>query len=130
MWLTKILTTAMVAFMGLLPSSCTKAKSPAAQHVSGAEIVSQSATNKNLGELSLTNHYETCVNLGAGRSCTIKPTLMSHDNLQLTMAVESKTSNGKTKDLSVVQVVTKMGKPFEVAVGEMNLTLTPKLSEE
>ena len=118
----------MVAFMGLLPSSCTKAKSPSAQHVTSGEVVSGSATNKNLGELSLTNHYETCVNLGAGKSCTIKPTLISRDNLQLTMAVESKSSNGKTRDLSVVQIITKTGKPFEVAVGDMNLTLTPKLS--
>jgi hypothetical protein len=31
--------------------------------------------------------------------------------------------------LSVVQVVTKAGKPFEVAVGNMNLTLTPLLAE-
>lgn len=129
MWFTKIFSAVLVALTGLLPSSCTTAKKPAAQHVSGADIVSQSATNKNLGELSLTNHYETCVNLGAGKSCTIKPTLLEHSNLQLTMAVESKNANGKTKDLSVVQVVTKMGKPFEVAVGDMNLTLTPRLSE-
>jgi len=44
------------------------------------------------------------------------------------MAVESKSPNGKTRDLSVVQIITKTGKPFEVAVGDMNLTLTPKLS--
>ena len=130
MWFTKIFSALLVALTGLLPSSCTTAKNSSAQHTSGADIVSQSATNKNLGELSLTNHYETCVNLGAGKSCTIKPTLLAHSNLQLTMAVESKNANGKTKDLSVVQVVTKMGKPFEVAVGDMNLTLTPRLSDE
>jgi len=120
----------MVALLGLIPSSCTKAKSPSAQSASGSQTASLSATNKNLGELSLTNHYETCVNLGAGKSCTIKPTLMNKDDLQLTMAVESKNANGKIKDLSVVQVVAKMGKSFEVAVGDMNLTLTPKLSSE
>ena len=131
MWLTKILTTALVAWLGLIPSSCTKAKNPSAQqHTPGSEIVSGSSTNKNLGELSLTNHYETCVNLGAGKSCTIRPILMSHDNLQLTMAVESKNTNGKIKDLSVVQVVAKTGIPFEVAVGDLNLSLTPKLSDQ
>lgn len=93
------------------------------------ESVSISSTNANLGALSLTNHYETCVNLGAGKMCTIRPTLMGHDNLQLTMALESKNANGKIKNLSVVQVVTKAGKPFEVAVGNMNLTLTPLLAE-
>jgi hypothetical protein len=129
MWFTKIITTAIVAWLGLLPSSCTTAKKPSAQSVTAAEIVSQSTTNKNLGELSLTNHYETCVNLGAGKSCTIKPTLLGRSSLQLTMSLESKTPNGQIKDLSIVQVVTKTGKPFEVAVGNMNLTLTPLLSE-
>ena len=128
MWFTKLFAAVMVALTGLLPSSCTKAKVPAAQQHAG-EIVSLSATNKNLGELSLTNHYETCVNLGAGKSCTIRPNLISRDNLQLTMAVESKNADGRTKDLSVVQVVAKTGKSFEVAVGDMNLTLTPRLSE-
>ncbi len=119
----------MVALLGLLPSSCTAAKKTSAQGSPAGEIVSVSATNKNLGELSLTNHFETCVNLGAGKSCTIKPTLLGRSNLQLIMSLQSKNSGGKTTDLSVVQVVTKTGKPFEVAVGNMNLTLTPLLAE-
>lgn len=129
MWLTKLLSAAMVALMGLLPSSCTATKKTSAQSAPPAETVSVSTTNKNLGELSLTNHFETCVALGAGKSCTIKPTLLGRSNLQLTMSLESKNSGGKTTDLSVVQVVTKAGKPFEVAVGNMNLTLTPLLAE-
>jgi hypothetical protein len=132
MWLTKIFTAVMVALTGLLPSSCTKAKSPAAQqHAPVVNIVtsSQSNTNQNLGELQLTNHYETCVNLGAGKSCTITPNLLDRKNLQLTMSVESKNADGKTKDLNVVQVVAKTGKSFEVAVGDMNLTLIPLLAE-
>ncbi len=122
----------MVALTGLLPSSCTKAKRPAAQqHTPVVNIVtsSQSNTNQNLGELQLTNHYETCVNLGAGKSCTITPNLLDRKNLQLTMSVESKNADGKTKDLNVVQVVAKTGKSFEVAVGDMNLTLIPLLAE-
>ena len=90
---------------------------------------SGSSTNKDLGELELTNHYETCVNLGAGRSCTIKPNQLDRSNLQLTMSLESKDPSGKVKDFSVVQVVAKKGKSFEVAVGSMNLTLTPLLAE-
>ncbi|HMD52924.1 MAG TPA: hypothetical protein VKJ65_00030 [Phycisphaerae bacterium] len=109
------------------------AKKPTAQqHAPVVTVVTspESLTNANLGELQLTNHYETCVNLGAGKSCTIKPTVLDRSNLQLTMALESKNANGGIKDLSVVQVVTKTGKPFEIAVGDMNLTLTPKLSDE
>jgi hypothetical protein len=129
MWLTKILTAGLAIATGLLPSSCTKVKSAKAQHAATA-AASLSTTNKNLGELALTNHYETCVDLGAGKSCTFKPTLLDHSNLQLTMAVESKNAAGKTEGLSIVQIVTKSGKPFEVAVGDMNFTLTPKLQSE
>src|SRR5271170_6193737 len=131
MWVTKIITVLLVALTGLLPSSCSMAKKPTAQqHAPVVTVVTspESLTNANLGELQLTNHYETCVNLGAGKSCTIKPTVLDRSNLQLTMALESKNANGRIKDLSVVQVVTKTGKPFEIAVGDMNLTLTPKLS--
>jgi hypothetical protein len=91
---------------------------------------SESLTNKNLGELQLTNHYETCINLGAGKSCTIRPTLLDHASLRLTMSLESKNSQGGVKGLSVVQIVTKTGQPFEVAVGDMSLTLTPVLAAE
>ena len=135
MWITKSFTALLVALAGMMPSSCTKVKnsaaqSPTAQQVAGArEIISMSETNKNLGDLSLTNHFETCVDLGSGRSCTIKPTLMGHNNLQLTMAVESKNADGKIQDLSVVRVLAKAGKTFDVAVGDMNLTFTPMMSE-
>jgi hypothetical protein len=132
MWLAKLLTAVLVALTGLLPSSCSRAKNPAAeQHTPVVTIAtsSESYTNQNLGQLELTNHYETCVNLGAGKSCTIKPNLLDRSNLQLTMSLESKNADGKTKGLSVVQIVTKTGMPFEVAVGDMNLTLTPLLAE-
>ncbi len=109
------------------------ARKPAVQQHTPATSVAASSgflTNKNLGELQLTNHYETCVELGAGKSCTFKPTLLDRSNLQLTMALETKYANGGTKNLSVVQIVTPSGKPFEIAVGDMNLTLTPKLLDE
>ncbi len=126
MWLTKFFTAALAILTGLIPSSCTKARTPKAHNPAPAiSTASLSTTNKNLGELELTNHYETCVNLGAGKSCTFKPTLLDHSDLQLTMSFESKNAAGKTEDLSIVQIVTKSGKPFEVAVGDMNFTLTP-----
>jgi hypothetical protein len=131
MWLTKFFTAMLAILTGLLPSSCSRARSAKVQPAAPvAPTVSLSTTNKNLGELELTNHYETCLDLGVGKSFTIKPTLLDHSNLKLTMELESKNSSGGTKDLSVVQIVTKSGKPFEVAVGDMNFTLTPKLQGE
>ena len=129
----------MVVLTGLLPSSCssTKGKSPSAQKsavttATAATIptVATTSKNQNLGELQLTNRYETCIELGGGKSCTIKPNLIDSKNLQLTLALQTKKPNGKTSGLSVVQVVTESGKSFEVAVGDMNFTLTPRLAAE
>jgi hypothetical protein len=133
MWLTKLFAALMAILAGLVPSSCTSSKSPAAQqHAPIVTIATspESFNRKNLGELQLTNHYETCVNLGAGKSCTIKPTLLDNSSLRLTVALESKNSSGGVKGLSIVQIVIKSGEPFEVAVGDMNLTLTPVLAAE
>jgi len=134
MWLTKFFTAVMVILTGLLPSSCTKSKGPAAQHPAKALEVStaskNTSNNKNLGELELTNHYETCIQLGAGKSCTIKPNLIDRKDVQLTMALQAKSPDGKIAGLSVVQVTARPGQSFEVAVGDMNLTLTPRLADE
>ena len=88
------------------------------------------SNTKDLGELDLTNRYETCVNLGAGRSCTITPKLLDRDSLQLTMSLQSRRANGKTAGLIVTQVTTRPGKPFEVAIGDMDITITPEIVQE
>ncbi|MGH7975870.1 MAG: hypothetical protein ACREC8_04320, partial [Limisphaerales bacterium] len=119
----------MVAFsMGWLPLSCSKT-SPAQSHVSSTkQVAAKLANEKNLGQLALTNHIETCVNLGAGNSCTITPTLLDHKNLQLVMALESRKKDGKTAGLSVVQVVAHTGQSFDITVGDLDITLTPELA--
>lgn len=121
--------TAIAVFVtGLLPSSCTKMSSTT-RAAPVANAVAVNSNDKNLGELSLTNHYETEVQLGAGKSCRIVPSAIDRRNIRLTMTLESKKANGRTEGLNVIQVVTRTGRPFEVAVGDMNLTLTPKLAE-
>jgi hypothetical protein len=129
--LAKFFTALMVTLTGLIPSSCTKAKSPSAQKSAPVATATAAAksNSQNLGELELTNHYETCIQLGAGKSCTIRPNVLDRGNLQLTLALETKKSDGKVSGLSVVQVVAQSGKSFDVAVGDMNLTLTPNVGE-
>jgi len=131
---------AAISLSGLLPASCSKTSPPAAakQHAPSTNqvvakptpAVSTPANAKDLGELMLTNRYETRVNLGAGRSCTITPRLLDRDNLQLIMALQSSQANGKTAGLIVTQVTTRPGQPFEVAVGDMDIILTPELVQE
>jgi len=79
-----------------------------------------------LGEVVLTNHCETSVQLSNGKNCTL---LARGDgrNVELTVALKSCTANGLTHDLSVTQVSAKSGKPLEVALGDYELSFTPKI---
>jgi hypothetical protein len=124
-------TTVMLAFsMSWLPLSCSKTSAPQSHAPSANQVAVKPANMKNLGELALTNHIETCVNLGAGKSCIITPTLLNNKNLQLVMALESKKLDGKTAGLSVVQVVAQLGQSFDISVGNLDITLTPELAAE
>ena len=87
-------------------------------------------SNCDLGTVTLTNHYETCVLLGPGQDCLLTPNMIDSHNVQLTVTVESKKANGKIRDLSITEVVTKSGEPFEVAVGDFNFSLTPNVTSE
>jgi len=85
---------------------------------------------RDLGVLQLTNHCETRIQLGGGKSCAITPVLIDHQNLQLTMVLESRTADGKPQGLNITKVITKIDQQFEVNFGGMNLTLTPQMAEQ
>jgi hypothetical protein len=131
---------AAISLSGLLPSSCSKtffakeAKKQAPSHNLAAAnsnpAGSTPANTRDLGELQLTNRYETCVNLGAGRSCIITPKLLDRDNLQLIMALQSKRADGKTSGFIVTQVTTRPGRPFEVVIGDVDISITPEIAKE
>ena len=80
-----------------------------------------------LGEVVLTNHFETVVNVGNGKNCTLVPRQMGSHNVELTLSLESRNAAGKTHELSVTQVNATSGKLMEVALGGMQLSFTPKL---
>jgi hypothetical protein len=132
MGLSNIATAVSVFLAGLLPASCHKTapqqKVPAAsQAVAGT--ASTNTVLHDLGEVALTNHYETCVRLGGGKDCILSPKLLDGKNIQITFALESRTQAGKIHDLTVAQAAACSGKPMEVAIGDFNLTLTPKIVE-
>jgi hypothetical protein len=79
-----------------------------------------------LGEVMLTNHCETCVELSGGKNCTL---LARGDgrNVELTVALKSFSPDGQTHDLSVTQVNAKSGKPVEIALGDYELSFTPRI---
>jgi len=133
MGIAQITTAIAVSLAGLLPASChktattTKAAPPAPP---GLIAAAPEPFSRDLGELALTNNNETCVQLAAGKNCILTPRMLDKKNVQITLSVESKTAEGRTQDLSVTQVVTRPGKPLEVAVGDFNLTLTPRVNLE
>ena len=131
MGISQIISVVALSLTGLLPASCHKTAPQ--QKSSPPATVAQSKTNDilhNLGEVELTNHYETCVQLGGGKNCTLTPKMLDQKNVQITLSIESKTAAGKTHDLSVTQIVTRTGKPLEVAVGDFELSLTPRVNLE
>jgi hypothetical protein len=130
MGLPPITVIAAISLSGLLPSSCSKipASSKSAPAAASNATVAQSKT-MNLGVIQLTNHYETEIDLGKGKSCTIVPRLLDHRDLQLTLSFGSKNADGKPTGLCVTRVIAKSDKPFGVTVNDVDLTFTPKLVE-
>jgi hypothetical protein len=129
--LTVILAAAVIAW---LPSSCSKSQNSkaaltktAAKAPSGnaAANVSASADTENPGGLSMTNNTEAIIQLGAGKSCRIKPVLLDEKNLQLTLALELKNPDGEMQGLVIKQVVTPPGKPFDIVLEGTDIALTP-----
>ena len=125
----------MIFLTGLLPASCHKAapqqkSAPPAVAASAGTNSVGNAAERNLGEISLTNHNETCLLLSTGETCTFTPRLLDKRNVQLVLALESKNDFGETRHFAVTQIVAQPGKSMEVAVGYLDLTFTPRVNAE
>ncbi len=129
-----IITGVSVFLTGLMPLSCHKTATTASKEptapAAAVNVSSNNVPQHTLGEVSLTNHIETCLQLGGGKNCTLTPHLIDAHTVQLTLALESKTAAGKVHDVSVTQVTAKSGKPLDVAVGDFQLSLTPNIAAE
>ena len=86
-----------------------------------------SPRGKDLGVVQLTNRCETQIQVGDGKSCTIKPLLQDPQHVRLTMTLESKLADGKTRGLKIMTVVATPDQPFEVDFGSLVFTLTPQM---
>lgn len=119
----------MIFLTGLLPASCHH-QSPSQKSAPPAVVSVTNSPNRNLGDISLTNHSETCLQLVTGESCTLTPKMLDKHNVQITLAVETKNDYGETHDFAVTQVVAPAEKPLEVAVGPLNLMFTPHINQQ
>ncbi len=129
----------MILLTGLFVSGCKKKPEAPVEVatntvsvVTNAPAVGEAPANsrtRDLGVLELTNHSETRIQLGDGKSCAITPSLIDPKHLQLTVALESRTPDGKITSLNITKVVAQPGQQFEVDFGSLNLTLTPQMAE-
>ena len=89
----------MVFLTGLLPASCHK--TPPQQKAAPPAVVAAGIERgefrlRNLGEISLTNHNETCLRLATSESCTLTPDCSIKTTVLITLALESKNDYGET----------------------------------
>ena len=126
----KSLITAVTVFLTSL-FGCSKSAAPAStvKNVPAQAQTTQSKV-KDLGVLTMTNHYETLVKVDKDRDCRIVPNIVDRKNIQLTLTLESKSANGGTSGLSVVQLVGKPQDHFEVSIGDTDFTFTPQIASE
>jgi hypothetical protein len=126
MVLKNVITSITVSIAGFF--GCSKATPPATTAKGTAPAV-QSV--KDLGILQMTNNYETCVSLDAGKDCRMVPKILDRKNILITVTFESKKSDGKPTDLSIVQLQGAADKPFEVSIGtNTDFTFTPEVASE
>jgi hypothetical protein len=136
----KISAVAAVLLAGLLVTGCQKKATPqkapaAGSSASASGIISGITTepktvSNDLGAVTLTNQFDTCIHLGAGTDCILTPKMLDRHNMQLTVTVKSKTAAGKMLGLAMAQVIARSGKPVEVTVGDLSLSLTPNVKSE
>jgi hypothetical protein len=126
----------LIFLTGLLPAGCHKG-APAAKSApprvamvaTNTPSVAALSTNCNLGVIALVNHDDTCLQLADGETCTLSTRVLDRRNVEITLAVETRNTFGETHDLAVTQIVTQPNKATEVAVGDLNLTFTPQITE-
>lgn len=126
----KSLITAVTVFLTSL-FGCSKSAAPAStvRSAVGQAQTTQSKV-KDLGVITMTNHYETFVKVDKDRDCRIVPNVIDRKDIQLTLTLESKNANGVTSGLSVVQLTGKPQDQFEVSIGDVDFTFTPQIASE
>lgn len=127
-------TTAIMVFLtGLLPASCHKNTDQAKTNAASSIVATNTAATlqpRNLGEIVLTNHNETCLQLADGKNCILTPKIIDAKNIRITVALETPNANGETDAFSMAQVMASPGKPLDVAVGNINFSFTPRIVDD
>ena len=122
-------TSAILVFLsGLVPASCRKEPPKAPPVVVTNTVVVAKPDPHNLGQVLLTNHVETSLHLASGEDCLFTPKILDRQNVQISLAIESKNDYGETRHFAATQFIAESGKLLQIAVGDVKLTFTPVIS--
>jgi hypothetical protein len=121
----------LVLTTGLFLTACQR-KPGQSLHAStpnhSTNSVTSSLHKKDLGVLPLSDHVSTTVSLGNNTQCTLTPTMLKGGNLQIILAMETTSINGKLQNVNVARVVARPGEPFSVSIGDIDLAFTPQVA--
>jgi hypothetical protein len=116
---------------GIFLTACQRQPGEESVHAATVNNSTNAATSslhkKDLGVLALSDHVSTTVSLGNNTQCTLTPTMLRGGDLQIILAMETMGINGKLQSVNVARVVARPGRPFNVSIGDMDLTFTPRV---
>ena len=121
----------MIFLTGLLPAGCHKT-APAPTPTNDAPATNSATQTdpkiRNLGVITLTNRAETGLHLTNGEDCLFETKMIDGQNMQISLAIESRNDFGETRNFAATQFTTQPGKHIQVAVGDLKVNFTPLLS--
>jgi regulator of replication initiation timing len=97
---------------------------------SGPIVIPPPANVTDLGMIEISDRAPTQFDLGAGQNCVVTPTVLSDGNIQMEIAVEVKTDDGKVEQLGQSRLTARPGQQCAISVGDMMISLTAKLKTE
>ncbi|MFO1477406.1 MAG: hypothetical protein U1F98_12220 [Verrucomicrobiota bacterium] len=121
------------ALVAIFAISCSKSRSDQTADGHGLRRLSQlpaNMTTKELGVVEFSAHTPKSFTLGPGTNCVITPTILPDSILKLHIAVETKDADGKASQMGQGEVTQRSGQQCGISVGDMMISLTPKLKVE
>jgi|ERR1017187_3072315 hypothetical protein len=128
-----IITINAAALIAMIAMSCSKSPSePAADNHNLRRLSELPAnmTTKELGVVEFSAHTPQTFSLGSGTNCVITPTFLPGGILKLHIAVGTKSADGKISQIGQSEVTQRSGQQCGVSVGDLMISLTPKLKAE
>ena len=113
----------------VLLSGCSQNSQGKTRPAPEAKSAPPAKTVGDLGTLTFTNHIEREIGINPATVCRIKPQKINRQDIELTITIESKKSNGKPAGLQVSQVIAHQDQSMDIRLGDIAISLTPQLAE-